>query len=621
MEVIMDLSTSDSNASVSTINLDSSLVAEIGSGDESDMDQEEDGHQNTSPTIILPSDDDDDNNEAHSSLRGKLNRGNVAAMHKAVPLPIRPSVESIRRKCIVCLVPKPETEDVFIGRYVRKEIYILLEHLQAPLRGNGLDTGLCYDCMNELQRWHMFHQTRKTFLDKNPPEVFQLVEFPPSTTLYERTNEGIPVPIIKTTIPVIKANPVSYTERKMNQICNIYEKSGHQDCIVRAWTVEDLEYLAYHIHHAESFNSPAIAKLKLYFTDVKILLKVYCITCKQHISGGKAKYEEHATTYHGENPVRFPCDICGACLPDNDSSGANNFFEHWLRHFYFYSCTECEAILQSHGRFLRHMENVHKKPDQPILESGGPGIHFEPEPMPSIKLGDDEEDPEDDRIVSGQHNAIKRKKMEQKKKMPYIICKHCNKRIQRPFYKFHTKNCPVKTRRMEDASKSKKVLKRAGPSAATASANPQPANVENNNATTSGTASLKQYPCKLCGRVFSFQHFLQDHINFVHLNIKNYNCGVCGMSFISNCHLKSHEKTKHNKPQTSQATSFDCDKCQKKYFDEGSLQAHHCVTGDGPKSKHFKCEYCSRVFPLKGQLNRHKINDHGIDRRFNQIIQ
>lgn len=74
------------------------------------------------------------------------------------------------------------------------------------------------------------------------------------------------------------------------------------------------------------------------------------------------------------------------------------------------------------------MENVHKKPDQPILESGGPGIHFEPEPMPSIKLGDDEEDPEDDRIVSGQHNAIKRKKMEQKKKMPYIICKHCNKR-------------------------------------------------------------------------------------------------------------------------------------------------------------------------------------------------
>ena len=76
--------------------------------------------------------------------------------------------------------------------------------------------------MNQLQRWHMFYQTRKALLDKNPPRVFQPVQFPPSPTLYERTNDGIPVPIVKIAIPVIRPNPVSYTERKVNQSITNY---------------------------------------------------------------------------------------------------------------------------------------------------------------------------------------------------------------------------------------------------------------------------------------------------------------------------------------------------------------------------------------------------------------
>jgi uncharacterized Zn-finger protein len=49
----------------------------------------------------------------------------------------------------------------------------------------------------------------------------------------------------------------------------------------------------------------------------------------------------------------------------------------------------------------------------------------------------------------------------------------------------------------------------------------------------------KPYECDICGKVFSQNHHLQNHIR-IHTGDKPYKCKICGKGFSQNSNLQRH---------------------------------------------------------------------------------
>ncbi|KAI8427093.1 hypothetical protein MSG28_014728, partial [Choristoneura fumiferana] len=81
------------------------------------------------------------------------------------------------------------------------------------------------------------------------------------------------------------------------------------------------------------------------------------------------------------------------------------------------------------------------------------------------------------------------------------------------------------------------------------------------------------HKCSYCGKLFTRNSFMRDHIRRTHLKEKNVECSICNMKFFNNILLRRH-MVKH-----SGEKNFHCDICGERFFWRKSLQIKHQSIG------------------------------------------
>ncbi|XP_044729499.1 zinc finger protein OZF-like [Chrysoperla carnea] len=108
------------------------------------------------------------------------------------------------------------------------------------------------------------------------------------------------------------------------------------------------------------------------------------------------------------------------------------------------------------------------------------------------------------------------------------------------------------------------------------------------------TASVKDYICDQCGKIFKSQPLLNSHL-VSHTQGSPYTCEVCSKRYKSTAALKQHQLTHSGK-------FHECEVCGKKFTRRGQLTIHSSIhTGKLP----FKCSYCKKQFRRKSYLQIH----------------
>ena len=103
-----------------------------------------------------------------------------------------------------------------------------------------------------------------------------------------------------------------------------------------------------------------------------------------------------------------------------------------------------------------------------------------------------------------------------------------------------------------------------------------------------------------CGEAFFYNQDRLMHEN-VHRNEKTFKC-ECGKSYSSNKALKDHVKTVH-----VDTTVHSCHICGKQLRDKYKLKYHMMVHTD---KRNFKCGYCPAQFKGRENLRKHVTKVH-----------
>ena len=114
----------------------------------------------------------------------------------------------------------------------------------------------------------------------------------------------------------------------------------------------------------------------------------------------------------------------------------------------------------------------------------------------------------------------------------------------------------------------------------------------------------KSIACKSCGKTFSSNATLNNHISEFHLTDRNVVCDKCPKRFSTISVQREHARKQHK----AKEVRFACKKCEKSYI---------CVTGlkDHMKRVHseevnYHCKYCGKGFKVARVLKKHMISLH-----------
>ena len=121
---------------------------------------------------------------------------------------------------------------------------------------------------------------------------------------------------------------------------------------------------------------------------------------------------------------------------------------------------------------------------------------------------------------------------------------------------------------------------------------------------------VKQFKCDVCGHMTVTKTALQSHVRYNHPekapNYKPFGehiCHECGKCFKSKGALSEHSWTHSNQ----QHPQFQCPICHKYMKQSNSFRKHM----SNVHKVHHKCDECTKTFPTKFGLVRHKIDCHG----------
>ncbi|XP_042205115.1 obscurin-like [Homarus americanus] len=105
----------------------------------------------------------------------------------------------------------------------------------------------------------------------------------------------------------------------------------------------------------------------------------------------------------------------------------------------------------------------------------------------------------------------------------------------------------------------------------------------------------RPYPCEVCHTAFKTRGNLYNHMN-THTGLKKFTCEICGKQFN---HLTS--LTLHVRSHTGEKP-FKCGYCEKRFTQNGNLQEHIRIhTGEKP----YCCETCGKKFTTSSQFKLH----------------
>ncbi|XP_069672341.1 zinc finger protein 665-like isoform X2 [Periplaneta americana] len=104
--------------------------------------------------------------------------------------------------------------------------------------------------------------------------------------------------------------------------------------------------------------------------------------------------------------------------------------------------------------------------------------------------------------------------------------------------------------------------------------------------------------CEHCGKEFSRENNLFDHVRLVHMGEKAHRCEQCGKSFQLKARLIAHQRVHTGE------RPFVCDICGGKFYDNATLKGHRVTHMD---VKPFQCDKCGRCFARKTLFKQHVI--------------
>ena len=121
-------------------------------------------------------------------------------------------------------------------------------------------------------------------------------------------------------------------------------------------------------------------------------------------------------------------------------------------------------------------------------------------------------------------------------------------------------------------------------------------------------ASKDPFPCPKCDKIFKHKNSLTKHLTDVHGKLSHI-CPVCHKKLANPRSLKVHVKThnKFNQPveRAPKMYSFEnerCDKCEKRFKDNGALRVHQKgVHG----AKEFQCKLCNYQTSYAENMKKH----------------
>ncbi|XP_046975301.1 zinc finger protein 160-like isoform X5 [Vanessa cardui] len=105
----------------------------------------------------------------------------------------------------------------------------------------------------------------------------------------------------------------------------------------------------------------------------------------------------------------------------------------------------------------------------------------------------------------------------------------------------------------------------------------------------------KKYKCPQCIEKFITQHLMRKHQILVHGF--GHKCPYCGKMFTRNSHMKNHVRRLHLKEK-----NVECTVCKEKFFDRALLNVH-MVKHVGERNYH--CDVCGKKFLWKKNLRGH----------------
>ena len=108
--------------------------------------------------------------------------------------------------------------------------------------------------------------------------------------------------------------------------------------------------------------------------------------------------------------------------------------------------------------------------------------------------------------------------------------------------------------------------------------------------------SGKVLMCDTCGRAFSSNQILKQHVSVKHEGFRE-NCEFCDKTFTNKTGLQLHVRSIHD------GITVTCDQCGKEYQSKDTLQKHIKAVHEGLKD--YVCKYCSKGFGHSGTLHSH----------------
>ena len=103
--------------------------------------------------------------------------------------------------------------------------------------------------------------------------------------------------------------------------------------------------------------------------------------------------------------------------------------------------------------------------------------------------------------------------------------------------------------------------------------------------------------CEFCGKLFTKQNNLNQHIKCVHKGVK-YKCDFCPKEFWNHRYVKVHIKSVHEGVREHQ-----CNQCEKTFIELKGLKRHIKIFHQ--EGENFICKLCGKIFENQIKLTKH----------------
>ncbi|CAG7717555.1 unnamed protein product [Allacma fusca] len=415
--------------------------------------------------------------------------------------------------------------------------------------GDGLPEQICLDCIDNLTSFSVFRK-RIAIGQSKLNEILAQVQGSSTPTVIPELGEQ----------DMRKTDVFRHAE-SIIQAKDILKYSSFSHLVERSLSDRVWEKIFQSLSVMVGFKSGKLKGVETYSIDQPYVNGWFCYSCNVTIHGSRENYRQHCVELHGaKSPeeVLFPCDICATSFTITDGcSVSQSYGEHWLQHFFFYECTECNKRMPSQKGLWVHRRSAHNAGDKIFQCTDCDKSFFKKAHLDAHKKT--HLDPE-----------------ERKRHLNW--CKLCGKGLTSSLTahmtSVHSNDRPWKCEICNKQFKRKEIL---------------------NGHRETVHFNMKKYQCELCGEFLKSHSTKALHI-LRHKGEKPHACEVCDKRFYSTHSMKSH-MLKHQ-----DVGEVNCTTCGKVFKRKMYLVEHMRLhTGEKPH----ECHICGKQIRMKSNFFKH----------------